>query len=91
MLGERCPYCGAEVEINHDDGYGLEENEIYEQECGSCEKTFVYTTTIHTSYNLRKADCLNDGQHEWVKTNTFPEYLARVVCRICGEVKEEEK
>ena len=21
-----CPYCGAEQEINHDDGYGYDEN-----------------------------------------------------------------
>ena len=28
-----CPYCGADVEINHDDGYGLEEDLIFKQEC----------------------------------------------------------
>ena len=35
-----CPYCGAEQEINHDDGYGYEEDRRYQQQCGECEKTF---------------------------------------------------
>ena len=25
-----CPYCGEDQEINHDDGYGYEENGVYE-------------------------------------------------------------
>ena len=27
MYDVECPYCGAEIEINHDDGYGYEEDE----------------------------------------------------------------
>ena len=33
---ELCPYCNQEVEINYDDDYGYEENEIYEHYCESC-------------------------------------------------------
>jgi len=49
-----CPYCGSGVEINHDDGYGYEEDKTFEQECGSCGKTFVYTTTIVFYYHAKK-------------------------------------
>ena len=29
-------------DINHDDGYGYEEDVTHEQECSNCEKTFVF-------------------------------------------------
>lgn len=40
--GAWCPYCGAPVEITHDDGYGLQEDTLYEDECMECEKEFEY-------------------------------------------------
>jgi hypothetical protein len=33
MSDVKCPYCGTEQEINHDDGYGYDEGKYYEQEC----------------------------------------------------------
>lgn len=80
-----CPYCGEEVEINHDDGYGYSEDEVYQQECGYCDKTFVYTTYIHFSYNLHKADCLNGGEHKWKPSITFPKEYTRMYCTECDE------
>ena len=58
-----CPYCGAEEEINHDDGYGYKEDEKHEQTCGECQKVFTYTTSICFYYEAEKADCLNGEPH----------------------------
>lgn len=82
-----CPYCGKYIEINHDDGYGFEEDELHQQECDYCEKTFTYTTYISFSHTTFKADCLNGGEHVWEKTKTFPPEFARLRCIMCGEEK----
>lgn len=52
MSDVKCPYCGHEQEINHDDGYGYEEGETHEQQCFECEKYFDFTTSISFSYNV---------------------------------------
>lgn len=79
-----CPYCGADVEINHDDGYGYSEDDLHQQECGDCGKTFTYTTAIHFSYRARKADCLNGAEHQYQRTKTYPPEFARLRCVECG-------
>ena len=79
-----CPYCGADVVINHDDGYGYNEDDLHQQECGECGKTFTYTTVIHFSYRSRPADCLNDGVHRYEKTKTYPPQFAQMRCTECG-------
>lgn len=53
MSDVNCPYCGAEQEINHDDGYGYEEGRDFEQECVSCEKVFGFTTMISFHYEVK--------------------------------------
>jgi len=83
MTGIECPYCGAGVEINHDDGYGYEEDRKHEQECPACEKTFVYTTATHFTYDVTKADCLNGGEHDYHKTKTYPKRFAKMRCSTC--------
>lgn len=85
MKDATCPYCGAEVEINHDDGYGYEEDQIYEQECHECEKVFVYTTWITIHHDAKKADCLNGGEHDYNKTLTYPVRFAKMRCSVCGD------
>lgn len=80
-----CPYCGEDVEINHDDGYGYSEDETHQQKCGKCGKTFTYTTMIHFSYSTRKADCLNGGEHDYRKTTTYPPEFARLRCKMCDD------
>ena len=85
MHDVNCPYCNASQEINHDDGYGYEEGEIYEQECSACEKYFAYTTEISFSYEVSKADCLNDGEHQYEKTVTYPVEFTRLRCKACGD------
>ena len=90
MNDVNCPYCGADQEISHDDGYGYEEDGLYEQECGECEKIFTYTTYIHLSYTTRKADCLNDGEHDWKAMIGAPaEYFeGRERCSQCNEERK---
>ena len=82
-----CPYCNAKVEINHDDGYGYDEDEIHQQECHSCNNTFVYRTFIIMNYYTEKAECLNGGEHKFYKTKTFPPQFAVMKCEICGDTK----
>lgn len=52
MSDVMCPYCQTEQEINHDDGYGYEEGEEYEQECRDCGATFYYTSSIVYNYEV---------------------------------------
>ena len=80
-----CPYCGAGIEINHDDGAGYAEDEIHQQECHLCEKTFVFNTAISFSYWPVKADCLNGGEHDYHKTKTHPPEFASLRCSMCGD------
>ena len=88
-MSDTCPYCGAEVEINHDDGYGLDESETFSQTCGTCDKTFVYTTSISVDHDLEKADCLNGSDHQFELTVTYPPQFARLRCKTCGETKPQ--
>lgn len=80
----RCPYCKRGQEINHDDGYGYEEGVKHPQECGQCGKSFVFETQISFDYEVFKADCLNDGEHDYKPTNTHPIEYGSMRCTICG-------
>lgn len=60
MSDVKCPYCDKDQEINHDDGYGLDEGSEYEQECIHCEKTFTFTTHISYWYIVY----CKDGEHD---------------------------
>lgn len=88
MSDENCPYCGAEVEINHDDGHGYEEDQTHAQEC-VCGKTFAFTTAIHFCYSLKKCPCMNGADHEWkddkyMARQGFPKWRH---CIDCGETE----
>lgn len=84
-MNENCPYCNAEIEIDHDDHYGYEEDVIYHQECCNCEKTFAYTTYFIIGHRLKQADCLNGGEHDWTPTKTFPKEYTKMYCTMCDE------
>jgi hypothetical protein len=89
-----CPYCGAGVKICHDDGFGFEEDVPHEMDCPVCEKTFVFHTWISYSYHPEKADCLNNGEHEWGNWNKVhglpgPRETQRRSCKACE--KDEER
>lgn len=84
-----CPYCEEPQDINHDDGYGYEEGVTHQQQCGKCDKTFTYTTSISFYYEAEKADCLNgDVEHDWKPETIFPKFFAKMRCKICDETRE---
>ena len=86
-----CPYCNEGLEINHDDGFGYEEDVTHQQECSNCHKTFVFTTSIHFSYEAEKADCLNGSDHNFKSTHTIPKHCTRMRCAVCDEEREPTK
>lgn len=57
MSDVNCPNCGEGQEINHDDGYGYEEDQDFEQQCSDCNYTFIFTTGILYVYNT---ECQED-------------------------------
>ncbi len=61
-----CPYCCADLNVNHDDGFGFEEDVAHEMDCHECQKTFTFQTSISYSYAPKKADCLNGSPHNLV-------------------------
>lgn len=83
MTDVKCPYCGEWQEINHDDGYGYQEDETYHQECSDCEKTFTFTTNISFSYEADKAACLNGGEHKYKSSFTYPREYTKMYCTMC--------
>ena len=81
-----CPYCGAEQDINHDDGYGYEEGVLHQQNCVECDKIFGFETSISFYYEATATPCLNDdAPHDYKLTNTYPVQYARMECTVCGE------
>ena len=87
MSDINCPYCDAEIDICHDEGQGYEEDKKHSQECSNCERTFVFTTSIIFHYKAAEAPCLNEGDHEWEETKTFPRVFTEERCRICDECR----
>lgn len=94
MEDVECPYCEEWQEINHDDGYGYEEDKTYHQTCSDCGKTFVFTTSVSFYYNAEKAECFNDGKHDFKPTHTIPKFFTKMRCSMCDEERqptEEER
>ena len=91
MKDINCPYCDAGLDINHDDGYGYGENELYQQDCDSCGKTFVFTTSISYYYDATKAECLNGGEHDYYPTHTYPTQFTQMECSLCGDRRTPTK
>ena len=78
-----CPYCGAGINICHDDGQGYEEDVRHEGHCRACDKYFVFTTSIHFSYEAAKADCLNESEHRLKFQRTYPDQFSYMICEDC--------
>jgi hypothetical protein len=83
-----CPYCEVELEICHDDGFGYEEGVKHQMECGHCGKTFVFETSISFYYEPEKADCLNDGNHDYKPTRTYPKEFTEMKCSMCDDKRK---
>jgi ribosomal protein S27E len=80
----KCPYCEHRQSVCHDDGFGYSEDEAHQLECRNCDKTFVFYTSIHFSYEAYQADCLNGSPHNYERTKTYPPHFARMRCEDCG-------
>lgn len=83
-----CPYCDAELEINHDDGFGYEEDVKHQMDCEECGKSFVFNTSISFYYDAEKADCLNGNDHKYNLTITAPKEFSRMKCVDCDDERE---
>jgi len=90
MRDVECPYCGKGIEIDHDDGQGYAEDKVHQQQCSECDKYFTFTTSISYNYDVEKAPCLNDGEHNW--TPIISTLKGRERCSYCDEerISDEE-
>lgn len=88
MADLNCPYCLKELDVCHDDGFGYQEDVNHQMECYHCGKSFVFQTTIVFYYDAYKADCLNDGNHDWKPMTTYPVELTDMECQMCGEIRK---
>lgn len=68
----KCPYCDELVTIDHDDGFGYDQDVKHETKCSNCEFFFVFTTYILFHYESHKADCLNGGSHNMQSVTHLP-------------------
>ena len=86
MSDIKCPYCGADQDICHDDGHGYSE-ERHEDECSECERPFYFYTQTTFHYEAFQAPCLNGCPHRWEESRMmcaqgFPDAIR---CQTCGE------
>lgn len=63
MSDVKCPHCGEEQEICHDDGAGYEEDVNHEQHCRDCNKPFIFTTSVSYSYDVYCKDVEHDMEN----------------------------
>lgn len=78
-----CPYCGHGQEVCHDDGGGYAEDRRHEVECDSCEKSYVFKTSISFYYRESKAECLNGAEHRLLPSITYPIEYTKTDCQDC--------
>lgn len=83
-----CPYCEKEFDICHDDGFGYAEGVKHKIECPHCEKLFVFETSISFYYEAEKADCLNNGKHNYQLTHSYPKEFSKMRCSMCDNERE---
>lgn len=92
MYDLECPYCDAQLDVCHDDGFGYEEGKPHEMDCSECGKNFVFHTSIHFHYSPEKADCLNGSPHaftNWRKMyyNNKGEETQQRRCMACDHTE----
>lgn len=83
-----CPYCKKELDVYTDDGFSYEEDIKHEMECPYCKKRFIFTTLMSFEFVPEKADCLNDGKHDYQLTHTNPKEFSKMRCSMCDEERE---
>jgi transcription elongation factor Elf1 len=87
MSDFKCPYCGADHEVCHDDGFGYDEDKAHEDTCRACGKNFVFYTSISFDYRPKKADCLNGEPHVLETSISHPRKYSRMRCRNCDHYR----
>lgn len=85
MSDLKCPYCGFEQEVYHDDDENYKEGVSHKMECYECEKSFVFVTCITADFFPYKADCLNGGKHKWKYSVNVPRWNSKAVCEHCDK------
>ena len=85
MKDVNCPYCGHAEDINHDDGYGYEEDDLHQQECGQCEKVYGFNTSIVFYYDAARVPCFNGEPHKEVpnkvlRAQGWPDAIRCIEC-----------
>ena len=85
MSDVKCPYCGLEQEINHDDGFGYDEGVDHEQDC-NCGKTFIFTTSISFNYDV---ECQPDDHVMESFGDKWPGMYRCEKCDFYERVKEK--
>ena len=88
MSDLRCPYCHSGNDVCHDDGEHCEEDRTHQMECRGCEKLFTFTTSMTFYYKPEKADCLNDGEHDWKPSHTYPNFMTTMICSTCNNMRQ---
>jgi len=87
-----CPYCEKYQDVCQDDGFGTDEDVLYEMTCAYCQKTFVFRVSWTPDFYSKKADCLNGSPHDYVRhKDYFGEYPDRKKCKDCGKVIDGRK
>lgn len=86
-----CPYCDAELEICHDDGFGYEEGVKHQMECSTCGNKFIFETSISFYYEPEKADCLNGSDHDYKITRSYPKCFSKMRCSMCDDTRDLTK
>ena len=87
MKDINCPYCtyGQNVDTTEMD---CGQDSSHEIECINCEKTYVCFVDVKILFKSQKADCLNDGKHDFELTHTHPKALSKMRCKSCFDERE---
>ena len=87
-----CPYCG-----NTDERYGgdlpkeaYQDDGVWENQCGECEKNYRVLTSISRSYSTDKSVCLNGSPHKMTYKYKLWENLHNFRCRMCSEEQNKK-
>jgi hypothetical protein len=80
-----CPYCGKPQEHCNDEPF--DQDEIWDEECNDCGKSYRLQGWYTEEYNAEKADCLNGAAHDFRQIVGAPEewFIGKFRCVSCEE------
>ena len=84
-----CPYCNAKQEHVNDEPF--EQDEVWDEECSSCGKTYRLHGWYEENYRAEKADCLNgDVPHNFVQIMGLPKehFIGKFRCSVCSKKED---